>query len=320
MKEIDIVVPFFNEEGIVKELVSRLQSVTKHLNYKFKFIMIDDGSKDATLSNLLSFQNIEPRLEVVKLSRNWGHQNAYNAGLDRSSGDALILMDGDLEDPPEVIPEMIKKWEEGYNVVYSVKRSRQRNFFYRFIFNSFYKVYQFFSDVAVDHSAGMFSLIDKKVVTKIRSFKEKNRYYVGLRFFVGFNQVKIIYDRGKRFTGKPKQSFRKLLNYGLNAIFSFSFLPIRSVTYFGFFILLFISLCSALLVLSYFTDSGFWFFARLKDVPGWTSIVLLLFFVLGTQTIFIGILGEYIARIFDEVRNRPYYIIDEVYESNDKEK
>ena len=314
MREIDIVIPLFDEEEVIDELFSRLRKVTSNLNYKFKFIMVDDGSKDGTLQKLLRLQANESRLEILKLSRNWGHQNAYNAGVDRSSGNALILMDGDLEDPPEMIPEMIRKWEEGYEVVYSVKKSRQTNLLYRFMFSMFYKVYEFFSDVTVDHNAGMFSLIDKKVLDEIRNCTEKNRYYVGLRFFVGFNQIKIPYDRGKRFAGKPRQSFRKLFNYALNAIFSFSFLPIRSVTFFGFFILFLIFLCSILLIFAYVADVRFAFLGSLRAVPGWTTIVLLLFSVLGTQMIFIGVLGEYIARIFDEVRNRPYYIVEKVYE------
>ena len=280
--------------------------------------MVDDGSKDNTLQKLLLLKTTEPRLEIIKLSRNWGHQNAFNAGVDRSSGDALVLMDGDLEDPPELIPEMIKKWKEGYDVVYSVKKSRHRNFFYRFMFSLFYKIHKFFSDVTVDHNAGMFSLIDKKVVSEIKQCKEKNRYYVGLRFFVGFKQIKISYDRGKRFAGKPRQSFKKLLNYALNAVFSFSFLPIRAVTFFGLFILFFILLSAVLLIFAYVTDIRFSFLVNLRNVPGWTSIILLLFFILGTQMVFMGVLGEYITRIFDEVRNRPYYIVDKVFESNEQ--
>tara|TARA_B100000315_G_scaffold259151_1_gene313890 strand:+ start:1467 stop:2438 length:972 start_codon:yes stop_codon:yes gene_type:complete len=312
MKKIDIVIPVFNEEKIVDELISSLQKSTCNLNYRFKFIIVDDGSKDDTLRKLLALQAKECRLEVLKLSRNWGHQNAYNAGVDRSDGDALILMDGDLEDPPELIQKMINKWEEGNDVVYSVKETRQRSFFYNFMFNLFYKLLKLSSSVEVDHNAGMFSLIDRKVVNEVKLCTEKNKYYVGLRFFIGFSQARITYQRAKRFAGVPKQNFRRLSGYALDAIFSFSFLPIRLLTYFGLFVLFVLTVISIFIISGKIFDFRFLFF---HDVPGWASVVLLILFGLGVQTVFIGILGEYIARIFDEVRDRPYYIVEKVFEN-----
>jgi glycosyltransferase involved in cell wall biosynthesis len=314
LKNIDVVVPIFNEEEIVEELVLRLQKVTQGLIYSFKFIVVDDGSKDKSLEKLLSIQADEPRLEIIKLSRNWGHQNAYNAGVDRSAGDALILMDGDLEDPPELFPQFIEKWEKGSEVVYAVKESRQRTGLERFMFSLFYKLLERFSEVRVDQQAGMFSLIDRKVVNELKRCSEKNKYYVGLRFFMGFKQSRINYHREKRFSGKPKQTFRRLLNYGLNAFFSFSFLPIRLLTYLGFFLLLVILIIGFVFILGHTTSIPHWFFDQIRGLPGWTSIMLAVFFVLGVQIIFLGILGEYIARIFDEVRSRPYYVVDQIYE------
>lgn len=313
MKSVSIVIPIFNEELIVEELISRLQKATHELLYHFEFCVVDDGSRDRTLEKLLALQNSEPRLKIVKLSRNWGHQNAFNAGLSHARGDALILMDGDLEDPPEMISEFLKKWEEGFEVVYTVKKSRELKWWSRPIFNVFYKLLSLLSEVDVEQHSGMFSLIDKKVSDHLIKCNEKNKFYVGLRAFMGYRQVGLPYNRESRFAGLPKQNFRRLVNYAVDAFFSFSFLPIRIITYFGLIILLGILAFSVVLVLGRIFDS-IWFFEDLKELPGWTSIVLLILFVAGSQIFFTGILGEYIARIFDEVRQRPYFIVEEVYE------
>jgi polyisoprenyl-phosphate glycosyltransferase len=318
MRNIDIIIPVYNEEEIVNELVSRIQKVTWELNYNFKFIIVDDGSSDNTLKALLTLQESEPRLEIIKLSRNWGHQNAFNAGLDCSTADALILMDGDLEDPPELFAQFLEKWEEGHEVVYAVKESRKRTGPEKLMFSLFYKILRRFSEVQVDQQAGMFSLIDKKVADELKKCSEKNKYYVGLRFFMGFKQSKIYFHREKRFAGKPKQTFRRLLNYGLNAFFSFSFLPIRLLTYTGIFLLFVITAISFVFIIGQITNIPFWYFEQIRALPGWTSIILAIFFVLGVQIIFLGLLGEYIARIFDEVRKRPYYVVDRIYKSEKK--
>ena len=319
MKKIDVVIPIFNEEEIIEELILRLQKVTHDLNYQFKFILVDDGSEDKTLKKILALQAFEPRLEVIKLSRNWGFQNAYNAGIERSTAHALILMDGDLEDPPELFPEFLKKWEEGNEVVYAVKYSRKRNIFAKLMFSLFYKLLTRFSEVNVDEQAGMFSLVDKKVVNELKKCSEKGKFYVGLRFFMGFKQTRIKYHREKRFAGTPKQTFRRLVNYGLNAFFSFSFLPIRLLTYLGMFLLFTISVVGFVFILASTTDFSNWIFEELRAAPhGWVSLVLAIFFVLGVQVVFLGILGEYIARVFDEVRNRPYYVIDQIFNVSEK--
>lgn len=310
MKTVSIVIPVFNEENIVEELIFRLKNATHNLRYSFEFVLVDDGSSDNTLKKVLAIQNEEPRLKIVKLSRNWGFQNAYNAGLEFASGDCVILMDGDLEDPPELIPEFLKKWEEGFDVVYAVKETRYESKFKKLMFHIFYKLMKRFSELNIDEQAGMFSLIDRKVVCELKKFKEKSKYYVGLRFFIGFNQTKIFYHRDKRFAGVPKQTFRKLVNYALNAFFSFSFLPIRLLTYFGIFLLLVIILISII-----FSIIKIWGFVI---ISGWISIVLLILWILAVQIIFMGIIGEYVARIFDEVRNRPYYIVENVFEFNKK--
>jgi len=315
MQIIEIIIPIYNEESVVAELISRLNEATIGLNYIINYILVDDGSRDNTLSILRSLQQTEKRLKIIQLSRNWGQQNAYNAGIENSCGDAVILMDGDLEDPPELIPKFIQKWEEGFDVVYGVKDSRQRSFFGKCMFSLFHKIFGLVSDIPVDRHSGAFSLVNKRVIDELKKCREKNKYYAGLRSFVGFKQARVNYHREMRFAGNPKQTFKKLLNDALNAFFSFSFLPIRLVTFFGIILLAFISMISILLIIAKVTtfQHGFFF-----DLPGWTSVVLLILFVIGVQIVFTGILGEYIARIFDEVRNRPYYIVDNIYEPKEK--
>jgi len=320
MKNVSIVIPLFNEEGVVDELIKRLKHAVNGLNYSFEFIIVDDGSNDKTLEKLLVCKNSEHRLKILKLSKNWGQQNSYNAGLDNSGGDAVILMDGDLEDPPEIIHSFLEKWEDGYDVVYGVKESRKVGFFSNICFSVFYKLLHFFSEVRVDPQAGMFSLMDRKVVKELKKCSEKNKYYVGLRFFAGFKQTKVNYHRSKRFSGVPKQTFRKLVNYGLNAFFSFSFLPVRLLTYFGLVLLLIMTLMIFIFILGKSTSISFWLLDQIRNFSDWTAIILAIFFALSVQIIFLGILGEYIARIFDEVRSRPYYIIDQIYEAENKNK
>ncbi len=310
MKTVSIVVPLYNEENIVDELVSRVRSVTNKLNYNFEFVVVDDGSTDRTLEMLLEHKKSEARLKIVKLSRNWGFQNAYNAGLDHAEGDAVIFMDGDLQDPPELIPEFLKKWEEGYDVVYSVKTRRNESKIRLLMISLFYRLIKRFANVSIDKQAGMFSLLNKKAADQLRYLKEKSKFYVGLRSFVGFRQTKISYERDKRFAGRPRQSIFKLINYALNAFFSFSFLPIRILTYFGLVILFLSFILFILLAFLYFFKINF---LLLEGSYGLIATLLILLFIISVQIIFLGILGEYIVRIFEEVRNRPYYIVEKVY-------
>ena len=289
---VSIIIPMFNEEESVASLAERLTVVLANYENQFEVIVVDDGSLDGTLEQLQNWQKRDDRVVIVKLSRNWGHQNAFNAGLDIATGQAIIFMDGDLEDPPELFPEFLKKWEEGNEVVYAVKYSRKRNIFAKLMFSLFYKLLTRFSEVKVDEQAGMFSLVDKKVVNELKKCSEKGKFYVGLRFFMGFKQTRIMYHREKRFAGTPKQTFRRLVNYGLNAFFSFSFLPIRLLTYLGLFLLFTILVVSFVFILASTTDISNWLFEELRAAPpGWVSLVLALFFVLGFQVVFLGILG-----------------------------
>ena len=311
MKKVSIVTPLFNEEKTVDELIHRLQTATKELDYDFEFVLVDDGSSDRTLEKLIKWKSVDPRLKIIKLSRNWGFQNAYTAGLNNAKGDAIILMDGDLQDPPELIHKFLVKWREGYDVVYSTKTKRQDSLIKRLAISIFYRLYKQFSKVSIENQAGMFSLIDRRVANELINCKEKSKFYVGLRSFVGFRQTMVSYERQARYAGKPRQSLRKLINLALNAFFSFSFLPIRLLTYFGL-LTLFLSIFAIFaMIFIHFAEINIFLFSY---DPRLTSIIVLILFGYSLQIIFLGIIGEYIARIFDEVRERPYYIVDKIIE------
>ena len=311
MKSVSVVIPVLNEEETVDELVSRLRSATKGLAYAFEFVVVDDGSTDGTLDKLLAWQEKEPRLTVVKLTRNWGHQNAFNAGLDYAeASDAVVLMDGDLQDPPEMIPALLEKWREGSDVVYTVKEKRADGWLRRFLTSLYYRLIRLVGEVKIEKQAGMFSLIDKAVVSELRRFTERNKSYPNLRTFVGFKQTRVSYRRQKRLQGKPKQTLWRLVNDGLNAVFSFSYVPMRVVTIVGLFMTLVFAFLFLLVLFLRITSTEFWIFGH---VPGWTSAILLILSIGSFNIVFLGIVGEYIARILDEVRQRPYYIVKAVY-------
>ena len=310
MKNVDVIIPLYNEENLVDELVRRLKNATQGLNYTFRFIMVDDGSRDQTLDKILAYQKNDQRFTVIALSRNWGHQCAFNAGIDYADADAVILMDGDLEDPPELISDLLKHWENGADVVYAKKISRVESRFKKLLYRTFYSLMRRFANVTIEKQVGMFSLLNRCAHTELKKCKEHNKYYVGLRSFVGFKQVQISYERHKRFSGKPKQTLDKLLTYGMNAIFSFSFLPMRLLTSFGIFLLGTIASVSLILFVARLLRFDFWPFYVL---PGWTSLVLILLFISSIQLIFLGVIGEYVARVYDETRHRPQYIIDKIH-------
>lgn len=310
LKSISIVAPMYNEESLATTFLDRLTAVTRKLGYRCEIIIVDDGSSDHTLDILLDYQKKEPSLKIVKLSRNWGHQNAFTAGLDQAKGDAVILMDADLEDPPELIPAFIEEWERGCMVVHGVKKSRQDSLLRKMLFSLFYRLTNYFSFyVKIIPQSGIFSLLDSRIAGELRRCKEVRKFYTGLRFYVGFRQATVTYDREKRLTGEPKQNFRRLLNLALDAIFANSFMPIRLLSYLGIILLAVIFLASCALCYA-----RIFMYDRLSPYfPfGWSSLVLVMFFVLGVQLLFLGIIGEYVARIFEEVRSRPQYIVDEI--------
>jgi len=309
MKKVSVIVPFFNEEELVDVLAARLTGALASEPEQFEIITVDDGSTDQTHKKLCDWQEQDNRVVIVELSRNWGHQNAFNAGIDIASGDAVILMDGDLEDPPEFISRLLEKWRQGYEVVTTVKRSRVQKPVLRALTLSYYKILGATVDFPTQPQSGMFSLLDRIAADALRSMGEHSKSYPNMRSLIGFKNVTLEYDREPRAAGTPKQSSRRLIKDGLNAIFSNTYLPIRAFTLFGLFFSIVFFAIGFVVVMVRLTGIEFWVF---KNIPG---TQLILFSVLGfgaLQILFLGVIGEYIARIYDETKGRPNYIIRNV--------
>ena len=301
---ISVVIPIYNEEKTLPELHRRLQATLEPLGRRCEIILIDDGSRDGSFPLMKEARNRDRRVKIIRLSRNFGHQIALSAGIDLASGDAVILMDGDLQDPPELLSTMIARWREGYQVVYTVKRTRKENRLKRLAFHSFYRVLHALSPVDIPMEAGNFSLLDRAVVEVFRSMPERNRYISGMRAWAGFRQIGIEYDRDARFAGKPQMSLRRLFELALDGIISFSKAPLRIAIYTG------ITAAGAaflggLYVLSekLFTD---------KAILGWASTIVSITFLGGLILLTLGVIGEYVGRIYDEVKRRPLYVIQDM--------
>ena len=298
-----IVIPLYNEYQIIPELVRRLQAVMNSLDAPAEVIVIDDCSKDGSYMLLSTIHTEDDRFKVLRFSRNFGHQVAITAGMDYAKGDVVILMDGDLQDPPELITNLIAKWKEGFQVVYAVKRTRQENFLKRAAFSGFYRLMHTFSSITIPLGAGNFSLMDRRVVEVLRGMPEQNRYISGMRAWAGFKQIGVEFDRGARYAGKPQMSIKRLVDLALDGLFSFSKAPLRLGIYVG--------LLSAGLS---FIGAGWVIFAKLftdRAITGWASTMVAITFIGGMILLTVGIIGEYIGRIFDEVKQRPLYVIEE---------
>lgn len=298
-----VIIPIYNEEKTLPELHRRLTVALRPLDANVEIILVDDGSKDTSFELMRSARSKDPRVKILRLSRNFGHQVAISAGIDVARGDAVILMDGDLQDPPELLASMVERWKEGYQVVYTVKRSRRENPLRRLAFRSFYRVIRSVSTIDIPMEAGNFSLLDRRVVEILRSMPERNRYISGLRAWTGFRQIGIAYDREARFSGRPQMSYRRLLELALDGIFSFSKAPLRVAVYIGTFSAL-IAFLAGLWVLSQklFTD---------RAILGWASTIVSISFLGGLTLMTLGIIGEYIGRIYDEVKQRPLYVVQD---------
>jgi len=306
MKTVSIVIPAYCEEKVIEECYKRVKSVMLSLSrYDHELIFIDDGSTDNTLLLLKDLASRDEKLKILILSRNFGHQIAISSGLDRARGDAVVVMDADLQDPPELIPKMLEKWEEGYKVVYAKRIARKaEGRFKRWSASLFYWLINKLSDVKIQKDTGDFRLIDERVVREIRKIKERNRFVRGLFSWVGFQQVGIEYEREERFAGKTKYPFRKMLKFALDGIFSFSKKPLKVALNMGFFSIV---VGIAMIIYVFF---GKIFFPEIT-VPGWASLLIAVVFYGGVQLLTIGVIGEYISRIYDETKNRPLYIVED---------
>jgi polyisoprenyl-phosphate glycosyltransferase len=299
-----IVIPIFNEEAVLPELFQRLRAqIDRDAAQQWRVILVDDGSRDRSRELVQEQSERDARFELVELSRNFGFQSALSAGLARAAGaDAVITMDADLQDPPEVIPDLVRAWQEGAEIVRASRRSRAEKGIRRVGFDLFHAIYGKLIDYRVEPNTGTFGLLGHHALAAFNQLPERNRFFPGLRAWIGFTAVDVPYDRQERAAGKPQQTFRRLLRYALDGLFSFSHLPLRLLTYSGL----------AIATVG-FAIGMFFIVRRLAGVEiaqtGFTTLVTLLLFIGGVQLIGIGVLGEYLGRVYDEVKQRPNYIV-----------
>jgi glycosyltransferase involved in cell wall biosynthesis len=299
LNRLSVIVPIFNEQDNIKELFDRLSKVQRVIAKEIDVIFVNDGSSDASLEILKSLASKNKNVKILNLSRNFGHQTAIRAGLAYAKGDATVVMDADLQDPPEVINDMLGKWREGYDVAYAIRKTRKEGVALRFLYATFYRLLKAMANIEIPLDAGDFCIMDKGVVGILSSMPESDPFIRGLRSWVGYKQTGVEYDRQERFGGKTKYSFMKLLRLALDGLVSFSYIPLRLAAISGFII----SCLSFLLIIV--------FFIKMLPVSGTTTIAVLVLFLGGVQLITIGILGEYIARIYEQVKKRPLFLVKE---------
>lgn len=308
MKTLSFVLPVYNESANLGQFYRQLLKVLEKMpKYRFELIFINDGSSDNSTDKLRALQSKDKRVVVIEFSRNFGHQMAVTAGLDFARGDAIIIMDTDLQDPPAVCIDLVKKWESGYQVVYAKRRSRKDPIAKRTSAFIFYKLLNRLSDIEIPTNTGDFRLLDRQVAEELKKFKERDRFIRGLVSFVGFNQTAVLFDRQERFKGSSGYSFRKMWNLALDGILGFSSTPLKLILRIG----MFFSLLSFLGIV--YASS-----ARFIDpshvVPGWAFIVISVLLMGGVQLIMLGVLGGYIGRIYSEIKQRPLYIVSAIYD------
>ena len=306
-KLISYVFPIYNEQDNIALLYKTMDALLQdHPKYDYELIFVNDGSRDDSLDQLVALQKQDGRITVVDFARNYGHQIAVTAGLDHATGDAIIIMDSDMQDPPRVSFELIDKWEEGFDVVYAQRRSRQDTFFKKLSAAGFYWTLQKLAEIEIPRNTGDFRLIDRKVANQMMRFKEHNRFLRGMVSYVGFEQVAVPFDRDARHGGETGYPLKKMFKFAADGIFSFSTAPLRLIRNVGYFIafLAFLGIVYALAVK---------IFDPQEVVAGWTFIVTSVLFVGGIQLIMLGVLGSYIGRIYTETQNRPLYGIRSIY-------
>jgi dolichol-phosphate mannosyltransferase len=294
-------VPIYNESAVIPMLLARVLAMADGVDADWEFVFVNDGSRDDSLAQLVAASRTDARLRVLDLSRNFGHQAAITAGLEAARGDCVVLMDGDLQDPPEIVPEMIAAWRAGSEVVVAVRRSRSEHGPRRWAFDAFHRLFGWLADESMATGTGVFGLLDRRALDEILRLPERNRFLPGLRSWVGFKQTSVFYDRQDRAAGEPSQTLGRLFKYGTDAIFSFSYKPLRLSWMLGMTVSVVFFLYGVLLiVLRLF---------RVNVVVGFTTPTVAIMFLGGVQLVMVGILGEYMARVYDEVKQRPMYIV-----------
>ena len=304
---LSVVVPVFNEVEGIQAFHARLTQVLRSLEtLHYEIIFVNDGSRDGSAEKLLTLAIADSHIKVIKFSRNFGHQTAITAGIDQAQGDAVVVIDADLQDPPEVIVDFVAKWEEGYDVVYGVREKREGESRLKlFTASLFYRLLKTFSKIDIPLDVGDFRLMSRRAVDYLKQMKEKDRFVRGLVSWIGFEQVGVTYVRDKRYAGTTKYPYRKMIKFAFDGITSFSTIPLSLATWLG------------------FVTSGFAFIYMASvfvqkmlgnTVQGWATIMVALLFLGGVQLICLGILGQYIGRIFNEVKPRPIYVIEDIFQ------
>jgi glycosyltransferase involved in cell wall biosynthesis len=301
-KKISIVIPSFNEEGNIKIIVKALNEVLQKLNYRYELIFVDDGSSDKTLSILQEISTKDSNVFYIELSRNFGHQNALKAGLDMASGDCIITMDGDMQHPPEMIPQLVEKWEEGYDIVYTRRlEDKKLPAFKKITSKYFYKFINYISEIKIEEGTADFRLMDKKVSTVFFAFSENELFIRGLINWVGFNQFAIDYQPAERFSGNSKYTVKKMMQFALKGITSFSIRPLYISIFLGI-SLFFLSLLFYILYVFYSIYYG-------HVISGWASVIFTIVIFGGLNLIVLGIIGVYVGKLFMQSKQRPNYLI-----------
>jgi len=307
---ISIVIPCYNEEEVLPQLFARLGAAAETWGEEYEVLLVDDGSRDATWRLILEQHARDERWRGISFARNFGHQTAISAGIHYARGDAVILMDADLQDPPEQLHRFIAEWKDGNEVVYAIRATRKENLLKRAAYKSFYRILRSLASIESPLDSGDFCLMDRKVVDVLKAMPERNRFVRGLRSWAGFRQAGLEYNRDARAAGEVKYTFRKLIKLALDGVVSFSTTPLRLATYLGFAVSFFALLGAAVTILQrifvdWFTRIGF------PYVPGFYALFTGMLFLGGVQLICLGIIGEYLGRIFDEVKGRPLWTIRE---------
>jgi glycosyltransferase involved in cell wall biosynthesis len=312
MKKITVLVPAYNEEEVLQKLYDRLISVIDTIeNYEFEILLVNDGSKDNTLEYIKKYREIDKRVCYISLSRNFGKEIAMIAGLDYSQGDAVIIIDADLQDPPELITEMIRYWEQGYDDVYAKRRSRDgETWFKKWTSKMYYKVLQGITRIPIQKDTGDFRLLDRRCVEALKKFRETQRYTKGMFSWIGYNKKEILFDRDPRAAGETKWNYFKLIDLAIEGITSFTTFPLRLSSFIGVAVSLF-SFIYMIVIITKTLIFG-------ERIQGYPSLMVVILFLGGIQLVSIGLIGEYIGRIFNETKGRPLYFIDEY--NNKKER
>ena len=301
---VSVVVPVYNEAEVIGEMYRRLTHVASTLpDLDYELVVVDDGSRDESYSSLVSLARTDPRLRVLKLSRNFGHQTAITAGIDVARGDAVVVIDADLQDPPEVIPDMVERWREGFDVVYGVRAKRSGETMMKLATASvFYRMLHRMTNISIPVDAGDFRLMSRRAADQLRAMREKDRFVRGLISWIGFQQTSVPYHREARFAGKTKYPLRKMLKFAADGLTSFSTAPLKLATWMGYLA----SAFAFIYLASVFVQKWLG-----RTVEGWATIMVAMLFMGGVQLICLGIMGEYIGRIFTEAKQRPLYVVEE---------